>query len=138
MISRLHSCAGESVKAMVGYMGLHLPEDVERGAVTVMPTASLVHAFVTIFELLKNDPDQGRKLHERLLPMLNFMMQSVEILIAVEKLLLHRRGLLSSAYCRSPKWSLDAFQIAEIDRLCHEFSEFLRIPDSTKGTSHDF
>jgi 4-hydroxy-tetrahydrodipicolinate synthase len=138
MISRLHSVAGENVKAMVGYMGLHLPEDIERGAVAVMPTVSLVHAFVTLLGLLESNLDQGRKLHEQLLPMLSFMMQSVEMLIAIEKLLLQRRGLLTTAYCRSPRWTLDALQIAEMDRLCCALSGFLQIPDSMKDKSHDF
>jgi 4-hydroxy-tetrahydrodipicolinate synthase len=133
MISRLQSIAGESLKAMVGYMGLHLPHDVGRGAVAVMPTVSLGHAFVALFGLLKSDPEQGRRLHERLLPMLNFMMQSVEMLIAVEKLLLQRRGLLTSAYCRSPKWTLDAMHIAELDRLCLDLKDLLPFATATKG-----
>lgn len=133
MISRLHSGTELSVKAMVGYMGLHLPEDVERGAVAVMPTVSMTRAFVALFALLESDPDQGRKLHEQLLPMLSFMMQSVEMLIAVEKLVLQRRGLLASSYCRSPKWTLDALHIAELDRLCHALREFLQISDLMKG-----
>ena len=125
MISRLRSLSRESLKTMVGYMGLHLPQDVERGAVAVMPTVSLARAFVELFRLLKNDPDRGRKLHERLLPMLTFMMQSVEMLIAVEKLLLQRRGLLTSAYCRSPAFTLDAMHAAEIDRLCFDLKDFM-------------
>ena len=65
--------------------------------------------------------------------MLNFMMQSVEMLIAVEKLLLQRRGLLTSAYCRSPKWTLDAMHIAELDRLCLDLKDLLPFATATKG-----
>jgi len=133
MINRLQSLAGGSLKSMVGYMGLHLPHDVKRGAVAVMPTVSLGRAFVALFGLLERDSEQGRRLHERLLPMLNFMMQSVEMLVAVEKLLLQRRRLLTSAYCRSPRWTLDATHIAEIDRLCHALRDFLPIPTPTEG-----
>jgi 4-hydroxy-tetrahydrodipicolinate synthase len=133
MISRIRSSSGDSVKAIIGYMGLHLPADFARGAVAVMPTVSLVHAFAAMLEHLAQDLGQGRKLHERLLPLLNFMMQSVEMLIAVEKFFLQRRGLLTSRYCRGPNWTLDAFHIAEIDRLWSALSEFLQTSESMKG-----
>lgn len=133
MISRVRSSTGDSVKAIVGYMGLHLPSDVERGAVAVMPTASLVHAFAAILELLARDRVEGRELHERLLPLLNFMMQSIEILITVEKHFLHRRGLVTNTYCRSPNWTPDAFHVSEMDRLWSDLGEFLQTSDSMKG-----
>jgi dihydrodipicolinate synthase/N-acetylneuraminate lyase len=125
MISKVRSLSGDSLKAMVGYMGLHLPQDFERGAVAVMPTISLARAFIELFGLLESDPEGGRRLHERLLPLLVFMMQSVEVLVVVEKLLLERQGLLASSYCRSPTLTLDAIQIAEIDRFCLGLKEFL-------------
>jgi dihydrodipicolinate synthase/N-acetylneuraminate lyase len=133
MISKLRSSTGERVKAMVGYMGLHLPADFARGAVAVMPTVSLVRAFVEMLELLARDRTEGRAMHERLLPLLNFMMQSVEMLIAVEKHFLHRRGLVTSTYCRSPNWAPDAFYVSEMDRLWSDLCEFLQASDSMKG-----
>ena len=133
MISQLRSSTGERVKAMVGYMGLHLPSDFARGAVAVMPTVSLVHAFAAILDLLARDPVEGRAMHERLLPLLNFMMQSVEMLIAIEKHFLQRRGLVRNTYCRSPNWTPDAFYVSEIDRLWSDLDEFLQTSDSMKG-----
>jgi dihydrodipicolinate synthase/N-acetylneuraminate lyase len=133
MISKLRSGTGESVKAIVGYMGLHLPADFARGAVAVMPTVSLVHSFVAMVELLARDRVEARELHERLLPLLNFMMQSVEMLIAVEKHFLRRRGLVTSTYCRSPNWTPDAFYVSEIDRLWSTLGELLQSFDSMKG-----
>ena len=133
MISRLQAVSNKSLKSIVGYMGLHLPNDVARGAVAVMPTVSVSRTFVELFRLLRVDYDQGRKLHERLLPLLNFMMQSVEMLIAVEKVLLQRRGLMASAYCRSPRWTLDAPHVAELDYLCSSLTELLPSPLAAKG-----
>jgi 4-hydroxy-tetrahydrodipicolinate synthase len=133
MISRLQALSNKSLKSMVGYMGLYLPHDVARGAVAVMPTVSVSRTFVELFRLLRADYDEGHKLHERLLPLLNFMMQSVEMLVAVEKILLQRRGLLVSAYCRSPRWTLDALHIAELDYLCSSMDDLLPSRLSTKG-----
>jgi hypothetical protein len=56
------------------------------------------------------------------------MMQSVEMLVAVEKVFLHRRGLLAFDYCRAPRWNLDAGHRREIDRLCVEYEAWL-FPD---------
>ncbi len=113
------------LNAMVGYMGLYLPQDVERGAVAVMPTVSVSKAFVRLWNLLHEDREQGRRFHQQLLPLLTFMMQSVEMLVAVEKVLLHRRGLLASDYCRAPRWNFDDRYRQELDRLCGEYAEWL-------------
>ena len=111
----------------------NLPQDVARGAVAVMPTVSVGYSFVELFRLLRTDPGAGHNLHERLLPLLNFMMQSVEMLVAIEKLLLKRRGLLASVYCRSPRCTLDALDIAELDHLYLSLSDLLPSSLSTKG-----
>jgi dihydrodipicolinate synthase/N-acetylneuraminate lyase len=118
MIHQLESLTNGGLKSLVGYMGLHLPQDVKSGAVGVMPTVSVSRIFVQLFQLLQTRPEEGRKLHVRLLPLLSFMMQSVEMLVAVEKTILKRAGLLTSAYCRSPRWTLDVSNLAELDRLC--------------------
>lgn len=132
MVTRL-TAAG--LQGMVGYMGLSLPEDVERGAVAVMPTASVSRIFVHLWKLLHDDPEDGRKFHQRFLPLLTFMMQSVEMLVAVEKILLHRRGLIAADYCRAPGWNLDAFHLREIDRLCCEYSDWLFDDESSTRRS---
>lgn len=137
MISRLQDLSSGSLRSIVGYMGLHLPEDLARGAAALMPTVSVSGVLVEIFRLLRLDHDRGRRLHERLLPLLNFMMQSVEMLVSVEKILLHRRGLLTSPYCRQPRCSLDSFHMAELEYLCSSFGGRLISPFLTQGQSND-
>jgi 2-keto-3-deoxy-L-arabinonate dehydratase len=110
---------------MVGYMGLNLPSDYERHVTGVMPTVSVGRLFVHLWELLEGQPAAARSFHQTMLPLLNFMMQSVEQLVAVEKSLLTRRGVLESAYCRAPRWDLDAYQLRELDRLCLAHAEWL-------------
>jgi dihydrodipicolinate synthase/N-acetylneuraminate lyase len=125
MITSLQNCTRSSLRTIVGYMGLHLPNDVLRGVSGVMPTVSLGRAFVRLFQLLHAGADEGRKLHQKLLPLLNFMMQSVEMLIAVEKQLLVRRGILRSARCRCPAWTIDSFHIAELEQHAADLAEWL-------------
>lgn len=114
MISDLSS---RGVACLVGYMGLHLPEDFSRDLAGVMPTVAVTPALEAIWRLLDDDPEKARSLHQDLLPLLNFMMQSVEFLIACEKEILFRMGVLRSSYCREPAIHLDQTQKAELDLL---------------------
>ena len=125
LVSQLHALG---FHAMVGYMGLHLPDDHARGAVAVMPTVSVVCAFVHLWKLLETKPDEAREFHQQILPLLNFMMQSVELLVAVEKVLLVERGVMEQATCRSPGWQLDEFQIRTIMRFRQQHGAWLDAP----------
>ena len=102
------------VKSLVGYMGLHFPEDMSRGAEGVMPTVSIVPGMLKIRQLLEADAENARRIHCEILPFLNFTMQSVEFLIACEKQLLVEAGLLESTFSRAPAYRLDATQRAEL------------------------
>lgn len=112
MISDLCS---HGVACLVGYMGLHLPEDFSRGASGVMPTVAVTPALAEIWRLLDDDQEKARSLHQELLPLLDFMMQSVEFLISCEKEILVRLGILRSSYRREPAIHLDRAQKAELD-----------------------
>ena len=111
VISALHSCG---VGSLVGYMGLHLPEDFARGVVGVMPSVSVCPAFVEIWNCLTQGDKRARALHWRILPLLNFMMQSIEGLIACEKELLLLSGIIRSNYRREPTSYLDSMQKEEL------------------------
>jgi 4-hydroxy-tetrahydrodipicolinate synthase len=127
MITRLQNCSQNSLRSIVGYMGLHLPDDMRRGVSGVMPTVSVGRVFVRLYELSRaGADDEGRKLHHKILPLLNFMMQSIEMMIAVEKELLVRRGILNSARCRHPAWTLDAYHRAEMELYAAELAEWLQ------------
>ena len=57
--------------------------------------------------------------------MLNFIMQSVEMLTACDKMLLLRRRIISTAYCRAPSCALDSPQVAELERHAKDLAEWL-------------
>lgn len=108
-----------------GYMGTHLPEAVTRNVSGCMPTGSLSAAFVTVWRLLHEQPSAGREMHSRMLPLLSFMMQSVEFLIACEKRLLQREGIFPDIHTRSPFAVLDPWQERELSALLSVMSEWL-------------
>lgn len=124
-VSALRQASQGCLGTLTGYMGLDLPEARARGADGCMPTLSVGRALQRVFESLSSDPEKGRELHYRLLPLLQFMMQSVEMLIACEKFLLLRRGIIASAYCRHPSAVLDSHQAAEMAMHSIRLSEVL-------------
>lgn len=117
-------CANQ-MQSLVGYMGLHFPEDFVCGVGGVMPTVSVSSAFTRLWQMLSAKDERARSLHQRMLPLLNFMMQSIEFLIVCEKELLVQRGILRSAYCREPACTLDSFQRAELHTHESHLTEWL-------------
>jgi len=104
-----------TVTTLVGYMGLDLPDAVLVGCSGCMPTASLVRPFVKVWRNLQSNPDEGRREHQRLIPLLQYMMQSIEFLIASEKYLLLKRSIIQSSYCRKPCTLLNRDQANQLN-----------------------
>jgi 4-hydroxy-tetrahydrodipicolinate synthase len=108
--------AGEDFTYLIGYSGLQLPDAMIRGAHGLMGGAGHVAEDMAVFQALGQDPAAGARAFERLLPMLNFEMQTVDMAVAVHKRLLRDRGIFSSDCVRAPGPHLDVFQIAELER----------------------
>lgn len=125
MITALRSLA-PSLKTLVGYAGLHLVDAWRRGAVGVQPGCSFVELYVRVWDLLDSgEVDAAERLHRQMVPYLSYWMQGVEIIVAAEKLISTRRGLVDDPYCRGPRHSLDSGEVEMVHRFVDEFSELL-------------
>ncbi len=112
---------------MVGYAGVQMPDAMRRGAVGVQPGCSFVELYRDLWDLRAGgNLEAFADLHRRMLPYLSYWMQQVELIIQVEKTILHRRGLIASERCRVPGWSLDEHERAMIDTFLVEFGDRLR------------
>lgn len=117
MISDLLKASRSPVEIFVGYAGLQMIDALRRGAVGVMPGSSLTDLYCRIYDAYRqNKLEEAISLHNRLLPLLNVIFQSIEMIIAWEKIILKRRGIISSDYCRKPTYQPDqsAFELFEI------------------------
>lgn len=125
LISALREVAPQ-LSCIVGYAGLQLPDGLRRGAVGVQPGSSFPELYLALWKRW-SDGDIGgaQDLHTRLLPYLSYWMQSVELIIAAEKEISRRRGIISSAACRAPYRELDAEEVRMIDRFFEEFESEL-------------
>lgn len=117
-ISALLQESGGALQSLVGYAGLQMPDAVRRGAAGIQPGCSLAEVYLMIWHRYEEgDMTGGDALHAAFLPWISDAMQSVELIIKLEKVILARRGLIASDYCRAPATALDAQQLAGLD--CH-------------------
>ncbi len=99
-----------------GMAGMHLPNELARGAIGSMPSAGICDVLVTIFDAWQaGDTARARAIHQQVLPLLTLEMSA---LMAVSKEVLRRRGVFTSTLMRDPEFlPLDAGDLAEIDVL---------------------
>lgn len=125
LISALKQQAPQ-LSTVIGYAGLQLPDALRRGVVGVQPGCSFVELYLEIWRRWTNGNIPGAEaLHTRALPYLAYWMQSVELIVAAEKMISQRRGLIKSAHCRTPAHCLDRQELAMIDRFLTDFDDLL-------------
>jgi len=125
-VSQLVERSDGRLKSLVGYAGVQMPDVLARGAVGIQPGCSFTEIYVELWRLWLSDNSAFLHLHRRLLPYINYWMQGVELIIKVEKVILKRRGIIASDYCRSPAYTLDEREQEYIDQFISEFSKWLQ------------
>ena len=108
-ISRLLELTAGAVKVFVGNAGFQIIEGMDRGAAGAMPGCSMADLYLELDRLYRaGDRAGAMRVHALLLPLLNHIRQDVEMIIAYEKRILHRRGVIATDRCRRPTFSGDA------------------------------
>jgi dihydrodipicolinate synthase/N-acetylneuraminate lyase len=107
-----------AVTSLVGWGGLEWREAVGAGAVGVQPGCSLIELYVHAQRELNAGDEAGfLDAFAPLAEPLRQWMRHVEVLIAVEKIILQRRGIIASSRCRRPSAILESTDIAFIEPL---------------------
>lgn len=116
----------ESLNVLVGYAGMHMIDALERGAVGVQPSSSFVEIYRHIIDSWgEGDLERARQIHRTLLPYVSYWMQSVELIVAVDKRIAFLRGWFATDSARRPARTLDDHELATVDSFLREFSEIL-------------
>jgi dihydrodipicolinate synthase/N-acetylneuraminate lyase len=126
-MSRTRELAGDGLKGMMGGMaGRYLLEEHRRGSCGTMPACEVVEAHVQVWNALdRGDADEARRLHNRLLPLLNY---EAMYSFTVYKEILYRRGVISSPRTRVPgAGRLDAENGKELDLLLRDLEPMLTL-----------
>ena len=107
-ISTLRKMLPSDRRIFVGNAGFQMIEGFRRGASGVMPGPSMPDVYRKIWEaLLAGDEPEAQRIHSKLNALLNHIRQNVEMIIAFEKRILKRRGLIRSDHCRKPAFVSD-------------------------------
>ena len=125
-VSQLVERSHGRLKALVGYAGVQMPDVLARGAAGIQPGCSFTEVYVALWRRWQSDAVGFRALHEKLLPYIAYWMQGVELIVKAEKVILKRRGLIASDYCRSPSYALDARERDQIEKFLDEFGDWWR------------
>ena len=115
--------SGGKIECLVGYGGLQLVDGLRRGAVGVQPASGVADYYPHILRAFdEGDLEEAYALHADLLPLVNLLMQAIEPLNKLDKIVLHRRGILAHDFCRAPSFEPDGLMLAELDRFVGRIS----------------
>lgn len=124
--SLLHELSDNEIRTLIGYAGVQMPDVLERGSVGIQPGCSFTEVYVALYRLFQQeDKTEAHALFRRLLPYISYWMQGVELIIKAEKVVLERRGIISSSYCRRPDYRLDSREEFMIEQFLEEFWPYL-------------
>lgn len=117
-IGRIVRGLDSDVAVLGGGAGLDLLHELRRGAHGTMPGAALADAFLRVWRLHREERrKEARREFDRLLPLLVLGTRSLDTFLFVEKEILRRRGVFSTARLRLPAQPPEAELGAELDRL---------------------
>ena len=117
-ISKLIGMLGDSVRVFAGNAGYQMLETFDRGAVGAMPGCSMYDLYLDIYDKYFGGDRAGAiEAHNFILPILNHIRQNVEEIIAFEKRILFKRGIIATDVCRRPTFAMDE----EFERLFEEY-----------------
>lgn len=97
---------------LVGYSGVQMLDAVRRGAEGLMGGCGHLQADRRMLDALLNG--SGYSEYTRLLPLLNFEMQTLDLAISVHKQLLFEAGVITTPLCRAPCGGLDELHREEL------------------------
>lgn len=119
-LSLLRDRTAGRARVLEGSGGILLIDSFRRGIVGTMPGMEFLDGIVPLWRALRRGDDEtAYALYYPICALVALQMQAgLDGFLAVEKYLLHRRGLFETDLRRGPyRWSLDPETQAEIDRL---------------------
>lgn len=112
---------------MAGWAGLEAVELFKIGVRGVLTVGGFTELYATIYRLLEQGNEAGaRTLYNKLEKYISGWMINPESLLAIEKTILHRRGILKNDVCRHPCYELTDGNSKEIDAFLVEFQEYFQ------------
>jgi 4-hydroxy-tetrahydrodipicolinate synthase len=127
-LSALRDATGGRARIFEGSGGIFLIDSFRRGIAGTMPGMDVLDGIVAIWNALtRGEDDRAYRVSDPIATLIALQLQAgLEGFLAIEKHLLVRRGIFSSARRRQPySWELDAETAAEVDRLFDRLQQVL-------------
>ena len=116
--ARTTQLAAAGLRVFTGNGGINYPEFAARGAVGCVPGLDLAPAWLQIDRLLREGSrEAGLAEYEKILPLLTFGMQSLDLYMQCQKRYFERLGVIGSAHVRGPARAFDEISRETADRL---------------------
>ena len=118
---------GDAVGVLEGWGGYYMLEGILAGICGVMPGVAIADLLDAVFRARADGHgERAYRLFAAALPLIAFGLQNMELFLHVEKRLLVRRGLLSTAAVRSLTFTASPHLDAHIDYLSGQIMRILR------------
>lgn len=102
-IKRVHQLSNNKVETLIGWGGIHWANGVAAGAKGIQPGCSLSDLYLWAERaLLNQNLVEFKDRLEKFLPIIAEWINTVEELVAAEKFVLAKRGIIENDYCRAP------------------------------------
>jgi 4-hydroxy-tetrahydrodipicolinate synthase len=127
-LSALRDATGGKARIFEGSGGIFLIDSFRRGIAGTMPGMEFLEGIVAVWKALeRGDEATAYKIYFPICAMVALQLQAgLDGFLAIEKYLLVKRGLFTSARRRGPySWELDPETAAEIDRLFVQMQQVL-------------
>ena len=120
-----------------GLGGANFIDELRRGAAGTLPGAAFPEVYVDIDAAWRRgDETVAQAAHDRALPLIRFVSQSVEWSWHAYKRILVRRGVLASAHVRRPTCRFDDVAQRELDLLCDAAGIATNASGTAQGTGN--
>ena len=121
--AKVSAAIAAGIEVIAGWGGLNYLESMRRGAVGCMPGCDLGAAILDIDRRWRSgDADGADAAYRRILPLLSYVGQSLDLLVLGSKRMLRRTGIFTSENMRQPSRSLDREEAATIDALLDQLA----------------
>ena len=111
-----------------GRGGLELPDNIRAGCAGMIPASETIDLQVRIYQLMKRGtPEaeaQAEQIYAAILPLMVFLMQSIDILLCYGKRLAARRLGIAEVYDRDPCLRPSAVGLSSLDRYSRALGLF--------------
>ena len=120
-VSRLIDEVGEAYRVFNGRAGLELADNLRAGCVGMIPALDAADVQLRVYERMCSgiaaDEAEADRLDQGILPLIVFLMQSIEHLLCYGKRLTARRLGLGTVHDRAPALAPSAFGLACLERF---------------------